>query len=502
MDDRKNNQEGFTPQVRTAHPSESALENGAGVVVPPPAGLLGRFFTSHPIGFWFFFWGELAERSCYYGMRAILFLYVAKELNYGDDDASTIMSLFIAGCYLLPLAGGYLADNFFGKYWTIVGFSLPYIFGQLLLSIDSQQVLGVPPRSFVFVSLALLAMGSGVIKPNISTLMGLTYDQHRPGQTQLRSDAFAFFYMAINIGAFLSSTAVPWLRTHYGYQHAFLFPAGLMVLALSLFALGKPFYAREVITHTQKTPEEKRQQWAVLGRLFGVFFVITFFWMVFDQSSSTWIRFAKNDFDQELFGWHVDPDQVQALNPLFIVVLLPVVSVGLWRLLGRLGLHMRATDKMLVGFLLTAAGMAMMTVAGYLAAPGVKVTLWWQVVTFLLITVAELCISPVGLELAFTAAPQSMKGFITGCFLLTVFFGNILNSWLTRLYGDLGPFKYFGLLTGICVAVTLAFVFVARQFNRIADERPQIPSALGDKFVSGNASSGKITDRDQYQNPA
>ena len=178
----------------------------------------------------------------------------------------------------------------------------------------------------------------------------------------------------------------------------------------------------------------------------------------------------QNDFDLQLFGYRIAPDQFQALNPLFIVVLLPVVSVGLWRLLDRMGLHMRPTDKMLVGFVLTAASMAMMTIAGFLATPEHKVSLWWQVVTFFLITVAELCISPVGLELAFTAAPQSMKGFITACFLLTVFFGNILNSGLTRLYGPLGPGRYFGLLTGILLVVTIAFIFVARQFNRMNEE--------------------------------
>src|SRR5438552_2784306 len=311
---------------------------------------------------------------------------MADKLGLGETNAATYMSFFIAGCYFLPLAGGFIADRFFGKYWTIVGFSIPYILGHVILGVESV--------TFMVIALTLLAMGSGVIKPNISTLMGLTYDQYRPGQTQLRSDAFAFFYMAINIGAFLSSSAVPWLRTHYSYATAFLFPAGLMVVALALFALGKPFYAREVITRTETTPEERRQQWAVLGRLFGVFLVITFFWMVFDQSTTTWIRFAQNDFDLNLLGYPVEPDQFQALNPLFIIALLPVISVALWRFLARLGLHLRPTDKMLVGFLVTAASMAAMTAAGFLASPGHKVSLWWQVLTYFLITVAELCISP------------------------------------------------------------------------------------------------------------
>jgi POT family proton-dependent oligopeptide transporter len=489
---------GVTDQV-SGRPDGQVVSGADGQAVRKS--LLARFFTSHPTGFWFFFWGELAERSCYYGMRAILTLYLAEQLGFGDANASTIMALFIASCYLLPLLGGYVADNFFGKYWTIVGFSVPYIVGQILLCIDSEQIFGIAPNHFIFVSLLLLAMGSGVIKPNISTLMGLTYDQYRPGQDQLRSDAFSFFYMAINIGAFASSFTMPWLRTHYGYHFAFAFPAALMVIALTLFALGKPFYAREVITRTEKTPEESRQQWAVVRRLFGLFFVITFFWMVFDQSSSTWILFAKSDFDLNLLGYHIDPDQVQSVNPLFIILLLPLVSVLLWRALARLGLRLRATDKMVVGFLVTAASMGVMTFAGYLATSGTKVSLWWQVLTFFLITVAELCISPVGLELAFTAAPKAMKGFITGCFLLTVFCGNLINSFLVRLYQPMGPLAYFGLLTGILLVITVAFVFIARRFNQAVEAKSEPPAGAGEPFTSPGQRSEKVATRDQYRKP-
>lgn len=140
---------------------------------------------SHPTGFWFFFWGEFAERSSYYGMRAILSLYMTEKLGIDEGNAGTFMSLFIAGCYFLPLLGGYIADNFFGKYWTIVGFSLPYIAGQFIVGIENKYA--------VVGALALLAMGSGVIKPNISTLMGMTYDQHAPGRNSsevMRSAGF------------------------------------------------------------------------------------------------------------------------------------------------------------------------------------------------------------------------------------------------------------------------------------------------------------------------
>jgi POT family proton-dependent oligopeptide transporter len=160
--------------------------------------------TTHPKGFYYIFLGELAERCCYYGMRAILTLYLIEVMAYQKDHATEIQSYFKAACYLMPLLGGFLADRFFGKYWTIVGFSVFYVLGQFVLCIPNQTAL--------FIALALLACGSGVIKPNISTLLGLTYDQQRPGQLQLRTSGFLWFYFAVNVGATISQFALPRIR--------------------------------------------------------------------------------------------------------------------------------------------------------------------------------------------------------------------------------------------------------------------------------------------------
>jgi POT family proton-dependent oligopeptide transporter len=413
--------------------------------------------TSHPIGFWFFFWGELAERSSYYGMRGILALYMADRLGFEESNADLAMHAFIAACYLLPLLGGFIADNYFGKYWTIVGFSIPYILGHVVLGIES-----VP---FLLGALTLLAMGSGVIKPNISTLMGLTYDHERPGQHKLRSDAFAMFYGAINVGAALSSFAMPWIRTKYGYQIAFLFPAGLMVVAFLVFAMGKRHYAVETISRQEKSPEERASQWAVFWRISGIFAVVTFFWSIFDQSASTWTFFAKNHLNLTLFGRTLEPDMIQGLNPVLIVLMLPPVTL-FWHYLDKRGIKLRPTDKMLIGYLLATLTMAMMATAGFITSPDAKASVLWEMAAYLVITLSEICISVVGLELAFTAAPVSMKSFITACWLLTVFAGNLLAMAVTQLYSLMSPGLYFSLLTGMMLAVTFMFIFVAGQFNR------------------------------------
>jgi len=625
--------------------------------------------TNHPIGFWFFFWGEFAERCCYYGMRAILLLYMVQILKFDDSLANRVLSYFVAACYLLPLVGGYVADNFLGKYRTIVYFSVPYIIGQGLLAISALH-----NTTCLFISLGLLAMGSGVIKPNISTLMGLTYDQKRPGQHRLRSDAFAMFYGAINIGAALSSFSVPAVATYFGrdsqaYAIAFLIPTGLMILAFIIFAAGKPFYAVEKISPVKLTPEQRRQRWTVLSRLFGLFLVVTVFWTIFDQSPTTWTLFARDYLHLELFGMTLSPDQLQAVNPILIVLLLPPMTL-LWHFLANIGLELRPTSKMLVGFVLTFLAMAVVTWAGFrgahvakqgapaalaaagetadqlaklsraagegasvtpragaMAAAGLaaeqavraaasateiakglgeaadsnrdpaallkvqadavkkaaeqtqnmvrqaqeaarkqgesaakavpgkssnsanraaaaaaaiekaaqavdqpavatlhlavaalaaadatvlaaeamieeppdqlpmldstrreqlrqlvdkttsaaaegRLSVWWQIVPYIVITTAEICISVVGLELAFTAAPAAMKSFVTACWLLTVFFANILNAQVTPLYNTpvfgfhLTPGWYFGAFAAAMIPVTLAFMWVAANFNR------------------------------------
>jgi POT family proton-dependent oligopeptide transporter len=472
----------------------------------------------HPAGFWFIFWGELAERCSYYGMRAILATYMVERLGLSRADGGTYVSLFIAACYFLPLLGGWIADRFLGKYLTIVLFSLPYILGHVVLGFENFPALAI--------ALSLLAMGSGVIKPNISPLMGLTYDQYRPGQEQLRSNAFSIFYMSINIGAAISQIAVPFIRTTFNsYWLAFLFPAVLMAMSFAVFALGKPFYAHEVIGRRQKTPEERALQWKVVGQVGLLFLLVMFFWAIFDQASSTWIFFAKSHMSLDLFvlGYQVDAEMMQAINPILIVVILPITTV-LWTALDARGIRVRATDKMIIGFVLTAFCMGVMAFCGFAAGeaqqrpvvedgqpvlvdgapkmedwvpPDERVSIRWQALAYLFITMAEILISVTGLELAFVAAPKSMKSFVTSLWLVSVGMANLfVNVPLSRLYPQMAPGHYFMMLTGMLVAVAVAFYFVGLRFNRMtvqaaaaADLLPMQPPISDDGVREGYPAS-------------
>jgi dipeptide/tripeptide permease len=475
----------------------SATETNAMISdVPPPApDHAPAVPTSHPTGFWFIFTGELAERASFYGMRAILVLYLVDVFKFSQENANSIYAFYLAACYFTPLIGGFIADRILNKYWTIVAFAVPYVIGQFIVGLSKEYLM--------FGALGLLAFGSGVIKPNISTLMGLTYDEKRPGQEDLRNFAFTLFYVAINVGAALSSLICPELRNYVGvvinpetnklahpeagYFAAFLFPAVLMTCALTFFALGKRYYAHEELgfrkdpTRPVEPTETSAEKFKVVKQLLGLFIPVIFFWAIFDQHGSTWTLFARDYLDRtiEVFGFSKTfaPDGIQAVNPILIVVFAPLMSVMFARL-AKGGFRVRATDKMILGFVLTASAMAIHAYAGYLAvgAGGQinKVTVWWQILAYFIITMAEILISITGLELAFAAAPKSMKGFITSLWLLMVGLANLfINAPVTRLYPGDGagwhfdnPTQYFGMLSVAMLVVAGVFLFVARNFNK------------------------------------
>ncbi len=450
--------------------------------------------TRHPIAFFFFFWGEFAERASYYGMRAILFLYLTSALRFSDPDGSSIFLGFKMACYFLPLVGGFIADRYLGKYWTIVGFSVPYVLGHFIL--------GIPNEVAMFLALALLAGGAGVIKPNISTLMGQTYDQQRPGQAILRTAAFQWFYFAINVGALISSFAMPLIRNKSGYAIAFQFPAWLMVGALLIFAAGRKYYAVETFEKIEVTDEYRRQRWETLKTLFGFFVLMICFWIPYEHNDTLWVAFSRDYVDRHLpiTGKEISPDQLQFVNPLFVLILIPVFN-GLFK---RIDPQIRIFTpflKILLGFALTAAAAGVIALAGFQVrdyreevrpiadqeAPVLeqlteiekqeekikqtngdlteeekvefetrkapllerkaafesekaafsqqKVSFWWMVVSYIVLTVGEVLLYGTGLELAYTMAPKNMKGFITACFLVTNALGNLINMRFARLYG-------------------------------------------------------------------
>lgn len=419
---------------------------------------------AHPRGFWFVFWGELAERASFYGMRTVLALYLLDVLRFEPAGAASVMTFFLAACYLAPLLGGFIADRFLGRFGTIAAFALPYLVGHLVLG-------AVPTRAGLGVALVLLALGSGAIKPNTSTLMGMIYEAEK--KTALLGRAFSYFYAAINIGSALSSLGLPLVRERYGYATALMIPAALMAVGFLLFVAGRRHYPKEP-PRSAPSPEQRAASRTTLRKLLGLFGLVAVFWFVYDQSASTWIFFARESANLTLWGdVAITPDQIQGTNPVFILVLTPLFN-RLWVWLeARRGAPVPDTTKMRYGFWIVVFAMAGMALVGVAAQTG-KVSAWWLLLATFVITLAELCISVVGLELAYRRAAPGTKSAVTAAFLATVFVGDLFGGLFSQLYGRVSPGAYFLLQALIAAGAALIFARVAA-----AGDRSAPPDAAG-----------------------
>jgi POT family proton-dependent oligopeptide transporter len=440
----------------------------------------------HPTGFWFVFWGELAERSSYYGMRTLLALYLVEIIGFPEHTGASIVHGFMATCYLLPLLGGVIADRWLGRYRTILYFFVPYIFGQILLGNTHRPV-------FVFGALFLLALGSGAIKPSTAPLMGLIYEKNN--KMALLPEAFSYFYLAINIGSFFSTLILPKVRESFkpatgwtfathsqGFQVALAVPAVLMVVAAFIFGIGKRYYPKEnVQARPPKTPEQRKAEWATLARLGGVFLIIIFWWFVYDQNADIWIYFAKKYMDLRLITWPITitltPDQVQFVNPLFIVLFTPLFNWHWNWLSRRRGAQVPATQKMLLGFVLMFVTTLILTGTAVLAHAGTSVSVWWQILAFAVLTYSELCVSMIGLQFAYEQALPGTKSFVTAVFFVTIFIGDSLGGYYSSFYENpLTPTPFFGAQIVLMAVCTVLFWIVARKFERNSPPQEQAPA--------------------------
>jgi POT family proton-dependent oligopeptide transporter len=274
--------------------------------------------------------------------------------------------------------------------------------------------------------------------------------------------AFSYFYAAINAGSALASLGLPLVRERWGYPVALALPAGMMAVSFALFVAGRRHYPAEPPRRVA-TPGERAAARAAIRGLAPMFGLIAVFWFVYDQTASTWVFFARDFADLRLWGdVAITPDQIQGCNPVFILVLTPVFH-RLWRwLAGRAGAPLSDPRKMHLGFWIVVVTTLGMAVLGAIAVFG-RVSAWWLLGMTFVITLAELCISVVGLELAYRRAPAGARSAITGAFLATTFVGDLFGGLFAQLYGRISPGGYFLLQAVIAGAAALAFGRVARR---------------------------------------
>jgi len=459
----------------------------------PDAGATGDQF-GHPAGLGTLFFTEMWERMSYYGMRALLVLFMVDAIEDGglgftDASATAIYGLYTASVYLLTLPGGWLADRLLGAQKTIW-------FGGIII-MCGHFILAIPSLYAFFIGLAFVAIGTGLLKPNISAVVGAMY---APGDPR-RDAGFTIFYMGINIGGARGPLVCSTLgeSERFGWHYGFAAAGVGMLVGLIQFRLSAPRLGTAGLVpsldHNNRDDRRRiRNGWRIVGAalcgivliggllltetvtvdpqslaekatvfiaavaglyfvgLFGfgnlsadekkrvtviviLFLASAMFWAGFEQAGSSLNLFADRYTDRMIGAFEIPAGWFQTLNPTFIIILAPVYS-ALWIALARRQLDPSTPAKFAVGLILLGAGFAVMIGAAELVVAGDKVLPTWLIFTFLLHTMGELALSPVGLSAMTKLAPQRYCGQLMGIWFVSSALGLIVAGILAGEFRD------------------------------------------------------------------
>ncbi|HSP80446.1 MAG TPA: peptide MFS transporter, partial [Myxococcaceae bacterium] len=397
----------------------------------------------HPKGLYLLFTTEMWERLSYYGMRALLVLYMvdASRGGFGWSQAKAlqIYGLYTGAVYLTPVVGGWLADRYLGQRRSVTIGGVLMMLGHFLMA--------APGELAFFAALGLLVVGNGFFKPNISTMVGGLY---APGDSR-RDGAFTIFYMGINLGALLSSYVCGTLGEKFGWHWGFGSAGAGMLLGLISFQLlsnkllGSVGLAPKKVERKQEgapaaalTREEKDR---IIVILVLALFVV-FFWAAFEQAGGLMNLYTDAKVDRVVFGWEVPTTWFQSVNPFFILVLGPMFA-ELWTILGRKGKDPSSPAKMAIGLLLLSFGFVFMMGASQQSEAQGKAALLWVVAAYFFHTAGELCLSPVGLSMVTKLAPARLVSALMGVWFLANAVANYLAGLIGGYAEKLGEFDLF-----------------------------------------------------------
>lgn len=420
---------------------------------------------------------EAAERFSYYGMRSILTTYLVLQFFNPTHDpalqttaeaaANAKTHLFVSLAYFMPVVGALLADAFFGRYRVILYISMLYCVGHLCLALFDTNLDG-----FSF-GLLLLALGAGGIKANVSAFVGDQFETHT---ATLIHKAYGWFYFSINSGAVISITLVPWLLQHFGAKIAFGTPGIFMLLATIIFFAGRKQYREQKPSGIKLNSPHLFENLKATGRVLLVFAFVPFFWALWDQNESEWVLQATKLNLELLPGLTLLPAQVQSANPFFVLTLIPVFGYFVYPKLQSIGLNPTPLRKIGSGLVLSAISFIVIAWIQMQIDADLHPSVWWQLLAYFLLTIAEILVSITGLEYAYTHSPAKLKSLITSMWLLTVSIGNLMVSGINQSIANQGYFaqftgaEYYWLFCKIMLVVSAAFIAVASFLK----ERPYI----------------------------
>lgn len=434
--------------------------------------------TGHPKGLYFLFFTEMWERFSYYGMRAIFILFMTKILLMKDADASQIYGSYTGLVYLTPLLGGYLCDKFLGNRRSIVIGGFLMAIGQffMFLSASAGADGGV---SLMWMGLTSLIVGNGFFKPNISTMVGQLY----PANDRRIDSAFTIFYMGINLGAFFS----PLITGSMDFKWGFLSACIGMLIGLVAFMLFQKKYliseeGKEIGLPVKKLDiksilmiigsigivffmlnfkqmfnsdieiisyliygsmvlmpililSDKSLSKIEMNRIVVIFilaFFVIFFWGAFEQAGASLTLFADRQTDRTLFGWEMPASYFQSVNPLAVIALAPIFTM-IWGFLYIRKLEPSSPKKMAIGLTLVALGYVVIAIAVKGIGVEDKVSMWWLIGLYVIHTMGELCLSPIGLSMVSKLAPLRLSSLMMGTWFLANAAANKFAGTLSAL---------------------------------------------------------------------
>jgi POT family proton-dependent oligopeptide transporter len=427
---------------------------------------------------------EACERFSFYGMRSILTMFLFQQLLTAvpledrQARAKEIFHLFVMASYFTPLLGGYIADRFWGKYRTIFRLSLVYCVGHLLLALFDDWAPGF------YTGLGLIALGAGGIKPCVSAFVG---DQLTARERSLAPKVFAAFYWAINLGSLFASLSIPKLLRWFGPEVAFGLPGVLMAISLVVLWLGRRHY-HELPPSGRDPHSVGRVLWSSLRgrasadhppeavdrarsvlRLFRIFVFIPFFWMLFDQKASAWVLQA-NAMDLSIGPWSFEPSQMQFINPLLVLLLIPLTTGVIYPAFERSRFRLTPLRRITLGMFSAGLSFVMVAVIQMALDRGARPSVLWQLAPYIALTLGEVLVSTTGLEFAYSQAPRELKGVIQSFWWLTVSAGNLVVAIVSRLnvfQGAASFLFYASLITAAGIGLGLAARgFVTREVFR------------------------------------
>lgn len=478
-----------------------------------------RRFFGHPLGLATLFGTELWERFSYYGMRAILLYYITDTVaNHGMGIAqgvgTALVSIYGSAVYLLSIVGGWLSDRILGSYLST------FIGGVIIAA--GHVFLSLPQNALSWIGICLIALGTGLLKPNVSAMVGELYDRN----DARRQSAFSIFYMGINIGSLLSPIIVGIVRNRWGYHAGFLVAAIGMGLALISFVVGRKLLggAGNQVPNPIE-PAERGQLfriligilvllalmylivlWADHGILLTavidslsylallvpiIFFIVMLrsprvsgperqrlrayiplfiaamlFWMIFEQAATTLALYAEQNTNLNFLWFHnINPETFQSINPLFIIILTPLFA-ALWM---RTGDRPAAPYKFAIGLALAAFSFLLLGGAAWLAHGG-RTGAWVLGLVYIIQTIGELLVSPVGLAATTLMAPQAFRGQAMALWFLSSSAGQAITAQLVQYTDGIAPAPFFSGIGTVALVLAGVIALMAPRVQRYLAE--------------------------------